>query len=131
MIENRTSPTALVVDDNFFNRDLCALALRHTGYLVIEAENGREALRLLASHPFDLLLLDLAMPEMDGLAVMREIRQNNLYPDLCIMIMTANPHMAFHDETVQTTDYMMQKPIDMVAFSQLLERLKKSLVAAS
>lgn len=119
-------PAALVVDDNFFNRDLCKLALEHVGYRVMEAENGIEAVNLLKQHRYDLLLLDLAMPEMDGPSVIREVRQKMLHSRMCIVVMTANPHMAMHEEVELNADYVMYKPIDVVAFSKLLERLRNS-----
>lgn len=129
-MNSQNLPTALIVDDNFFNRDLCSLALQHVGYTVTEAENGVEAVNLLKQGRYDLLLLDLAMPEMDGLSVIREIRLNRLHPRMCIMVMTANPHMALHEEVEIAAEYVMYKPIDIVAFSQLLERLRNSLLPA-
>ena len=121
-------PTALIVDDNFYNRDLCSLALQHVGYTVTEAENGVEAVSLLEQRRYDLLVLDLAMPDMDGLAVIHEIRQKLFHPRMCIMVMTANPHMAMHEEVELAADYVMYKPIDITAFSKLLERLRNSML---
>jgi CheY-like chemotaxis protein len=125
-VNNQIVPAALVVDDNYFNRDLCKLALEHVGYTVTEAENGLEAVNLLNQHRYDLLLLDLAMPEMDGPSVIRAIRQKMPHPRMCIVVMTANPHMAMHEEVELNADYVMYKPIDVVAFSKLLERLRNS-----
>ncbi len=71
---SKTNPTALVGDDNFYNRDLCRLALEFAGYQVIEAANGIEILDILASQPVELLILDLAMPEMDGIGVIKALR---------------------------------------------------------
>lgn len=121
-----TAPRALVVDDNFYNRDLCTLALRHVGYEVEEAENGVEALDQLKLRPYDLVVLDLFMPKMDGFAVIRELSPQVAYKNLCIIVMTANPHMAMHEEISSRADYVMQKPIDIQAFGKLLERLKAS-----
>ncbi len=117
-------PTALIADDNFFNRDLCALALEHVGYQVTHAENGLEAVILLQERRFDLLILDLEMPELDGLGVMREIRARNLQGTMSVIVMTANAHMAA-DEVDREADFVVYKPIDVNEFSRLAERLTR------
>jgi two-component system cell cycle response regulator DivK len=123
------SPTALVVDDNYFNRDLCVLALEHVGYEVTQAENGLQALNLLQKNKFDLLILDLAMPEMDGVSVMREIRNRNIEHTMSVIVMTANAHMAT-DEIDMSVDFVIYKPIDVNEFSRLAERITKRNVSA-
>ncbi len=119
-----TPPTALIVDDNYFNRDLCALALGHVGYQVMQAENGLEAVNLLQAHKFDLLILDLEMPELDGRGVMREIQTSHEHDMMSIIVMTANAHMAT-DEVDMSVDFVIYKPIDVNEFSRLAERLTK------
>ena len=121
---SEVAPRALVVDDNFYNRDLCTLALRHIGYEVEEAEDGVEAMKTLNLHTFDLVVLDLFMPKMDGFAVIRELSTQATFKNLCIIVMTANPHMTIHEEIYSRADYVMQKPIDIQLFGKLLERLK-------
>lgn len=116
------TPRALIVYDNFFNRDLCALVLQRTGYAVQQAENGQDALDLLRREAFDLLLLDLAMPVKDGITVMHELKQDKAAERMYVIIMTANPHMLFHEDT--DVDYTLCKPMDIVAFEQLVLRLK-------
>lgn len=64
----------LVVDDNKMNRLLIARHLEHQGHRVAFAENGRQALAMLRSQPFDLVLLDIEMPEMDGYQVLEQMR---------------------------------------------------------
>ena len=63
----------LVVDDTEANRDLLARRLRALGHEVVLAESGREALERVAAEPFDLVLLDIMMPEMDGYAVLERL----------------------------------------------------------
>lgn len=122
-------PRALVVDDNFFNRDLCALVLNRTGYRVEQAENGREALEALQRQPYHLLVLDLAMPVMDGITLMRELRSAGLDALPHIIVMTANPHMVYHSEF--DVDQVMYKPIDIVAFEQIAARLRTTAASAA
>lgn len=118
------SPRALIVDDNWFNRDLSILALKHVGFEVTEAQNGKEALGLLGQQEFDLMILDLAMPEMDGTSLIRRIRHDGIAANMPIVVMTANPHMAT-DELADQVDFVMYKPINVTEFAQLVRRLRK------
>ena len=67
------SARMLVVDDNKVNRLLLTRSLELQGHSIASAENGRVALEMLRREPFDLLLLDMEMPEMDGLEAARQI----------------------------------------------------------
>lgn len=115
--------TALVVDDNFFNRDLCKIALDHVGFQVFEAENGRQALDMLNVQQFPLLVLDLSMPEVDGLTVIKEVRRHEEHQAMHIVVMTAHSHMATQ-EVEDIADYVMYKPIQIESFVVFLQRLK-------
>jgi CheY-like chemotaxis protein len=117
-----TQPKALVVDDNFYNRDLCQLALENVGYRVVSAEGGAIALQLLKEQSFDLLVLDLAMPELTGVDILREMRRQTLQQPTVIVVMTANPHMAT-EEVQQIVDFIVYKPIDIQDFAKLARRL--------
>lgn len=64
----------LIVDDNKVNRLLLSRSVEMLGHAVVLAENGRVAMKRLAETAFDLLLLDIEMPEMDGFAVLAAIK---------------------------------------------------------
>ena len=66
MSHNVTPGRLLVVDDNKVNRLLLGRGLEQQGHRVAFAENGRQALEMLHQSEFDLMLLDIQMPEMDG-----------------------------------------------------------------
>ena len=70
----------LVVDDNEMNRDLLSRRLRRGGHRVEVAEDGRQALAMLAAAPFDLVMLDIMMPEMNGYEVLERLKAD---PALC------------------------------------------------
>ncbi len=76
----------LIVDDNLTNRKLPAAILGKAGCTIVEAENGDQALSLLARDHFDCVLLDISMPGITGDEVCRRIRQN---PDLANMRVVA------------------------------------------
>lgn len=79
-------PNILVVDDEQKIRELIRIYLEPEGFQVTEAENGRMALDILSRENFDLMILDLMMPDIDGWAVCREVRKNSSVP---IIMLTA------------------------------------------
>jgi two-component system, cell cycle response regulator DivK len=88
----RISMTALilVVDDSAIQRKIYAAALKAAGYDVIVAENGREGVDAALDYLPDLILMDIAMPEMDGLAAVRELRQYTEMDHTPILALTAS-----------------------------------------
>ncbi|MCI0654541.1 MAG: sigma 54-interacting transcriptional regulator [Methylococcaceae bacterium] len=79
----------LVVDDDELNRDLLARNLRQQGYLISVAEDGNQALEMVKAQPFDLVLLDVLMPGMDGFATCRALKTQAGTNDIPIIFMTA------------------------------------------
>lgn len=79
--------TLLVVDDAAFMRMRCSKLLTESGYQVVEAENGVQAVKQYEEHRPDAVLLDITMPEMDGLTALREIRK--LDPNAKVAMVTA------------------------------------------
>ena len=88
MSEDR--PTLLVVDDNEDNRFTLTRRLKREGYTnVVVAENGRQALDALAERPFDLVLLDIMMPEMDGYQVLEHLKSDMALRDIPVIMISA------------------------------------------
>ncbi|MCY0898708.1 MAG: response regulator transcription factor [Firmicutes bacterium] len=77
----------LVVDDDAHIRELCRLYLTHEGFQVDEAADGEEALSLVARHAYDLVVLDLMLPKVDGFDVLSRIRQQDGW--LPVVMLTA------------------------------------------
>jgi two-component system alkaline phosphatase synthesis response regulator PhoP len=80
---------ALVVEDEPHIRELVALHLRLEGLAVVEAPAGDEAIRLAEAEPFDLVVLDLMLPRIDGMTVCRAIRRQRTNADVPILMLTA------------------------------------------
>lgn len=82
-----SSKTALIVDDEKSIRDLLSRQLKHLGYDSLAVPNGQKALEQMARQRFDLVMLDIRMPQMSGLEVIRQLRQS--YPDSCVVMLSA------------------------------------------
>lgn len=82
--------TILIVDDVPTCRELVGHCLRSAGYRVLCAADGREALRILEDHSPDLILLDMAMPRLDGLELLKEIRRSPQWRDLPVILFTGS-----------------------------------------
>lgn len=112
---------ALVTDDNYFNRDIFKVALEDIGFFVEEAPNGRTCLNFLEKETFDLLVLDLQMPDLNGLEILRRLSQEKV-DKMSILVITANPHM-ITEEVEEKADFTMQKPVDVADFSNFAKRI--------
>ena len=84
------SPLVLVVDDNPQVLDLTSLVLTHAGYRAETASDGPAALTWAQENQPDLILLDLLMPDMDGLAVLRALRSDPQTADIPVVVVTAS-----------------------------------------
>ncbi|MDV0440793.1 response regulator, partial [Xanthomonas sacchari] len=82
------STTVLIVDDDPVQRRLAEAAVRRFGFEARVAETGAEALTLLKCEGADVVLLDLVMPELDGLGVLAEMRKNGLATP--VIVQTSN-----------------------------------------
>ncbi len=76
MAETRTLRRLLVVDDNVDQSRALSIILRRRGYEVQFLDNGKQAIEFVSTHPVDLILLDVMMPDMTGLEVLRTLRSN-------------------------------------------------------
>jgi CheY-like chemotaxis protein len=81
--------TILVVDDNPQMHQLYRAALARSGYRLLVANSGAEALLVLSNHFPDLILLDLAMPTMDGLEFLRVLREQPEWRNIPVIVITA------------------------------------------
>lgn len=101
----------LVVDDDPDALRLCARYLDDPSYKIVTAPNGHAALAIFDKEPFHLVLTDMMMPGLDGLAVMREVRKRNQRTGLIMMTAFASIHTAVEAMKAGAADYL-PKPID-------------------
>lgn len=105
----------LVVDDNRVNRLLLTRALEQNGHHVANAENGRIAMELLRSKPFDVLLLDIDMPEMNGFEVLEALLTDNNLRDIPVIMTSASDELDRVVKCIEmgAEDYLI-KPLNPV-----------------
>lgn len=84
------APLVLLVEDNLDNRAIYRTMLEHAGYPVIEAADGRSALQLARSERPDLILMDIAIPEVDGWTVTRILKEDPATAGIPIIALTAH-----------------------------------------
>jgi signal transduction histidine kinase/DNA-binding response OmpR family regulator/HPt (histidine-containing phosphotransfer) domain-containing protein len=103
----------LLVEDNELNREVATGLLEGAPVTVGAADNGEVAIRMLNESKYDMVLMDMQMPVMDGLAATRAIRQNSQFKDLPIIAMTANAMAGDRQKCLEAgmNDHLA-KPID-------------------
>lgn len=117
--------TLLVVDDDEANRDMLSRRLERKGFAVTVAEDGSRAIELVRQRPFDLVLLDVLMPGLSGLEVLRELRQSHPATELPVIMATALSESGDVVEALRlgANDYV-SKPLD---FPVVLARIQAQL----
>ena len=125
------SARILVVDDDEMTRHFLSHILAQQGFLLEVAGDGEQALKLMNEKSFDIVLLDIEMPGLNGLETLKRIRKNFLKKDLPVLMVTANDQSA---EIIQAfdlgaNDYVV-KPLDVpVLFARIrahLESVRKA-----
>ena len=121
--QHRHARTVLLVEDNPTNQRVAQLYLERAGCEVVLAADGREALAALESRRFDIVLMDVQMPVMDGLEATRRIRERESGRRTPIIALTANAMKQQIDECkTNGMDDVLPKPIDRERLSAMLDR---------
>jgi two-component system chemotaxis response regulator CheY len=106
------SKSVLIVDDCPFTRKLVSLYLTGQGYDLIQAEDGLEALEQLARKPADLVITDINMPHMDGLALTRALKGDSTYRHIPVVMLTTETAEKERDSSLQAgASRYLTKPI--------------------
>ena len=119
----------LIIDDEASLRQTLARILQRAGFEVTTAANGKDGLALVHEHPFDLLYLDIRMPDMSGLELLKNIHTK--FPELPVILFTAQPDLNSAVEALRrgATDYLLKplKPQTVIDRTQaiLLDRQKE------
>jgi two-component system cell cycle response regulator DivK len=117
-------PVVLVVEDFEDNRFMMRRLLEMSGYRVVEAVNGNQAVEMAASERPDIILMDLSLPQLDGLAATRRIRTQEGLGRVPIVAVSAHDSADFHAEALAAgCNEYVTKPIDFDQLVQLLDRM--------
>lgn len=107
------SKTVMVVDDSDTIRKLVMFALRAQGLMVVTAQDGLDALEKLAAQPVDLVIADLNMPRLDGLALVEALRRDKDYAHIPIIILSSLSGDEIRAQGLQTgANSYLVKPMD-------------------
>jgi CheY-like chemotaxis protein len=108
-----SEPRALVVDDDEPIRTLLAKIVEHEGFLVQTAKDGREAIEQIDADGYNVILLDLMMPRVDGYQVLEHLRSD--HPDLipCTIVATAIPERDLRRQAITGVFKVHSKPFDI------------------
>jgi CheY-like chemotaxis protein len=118
--------TILIVDDNEDNRELLSKRLSTSGFNIVIAEDGKQALEVLHKQVIDLVLLDIMMPEIDGITVLSRIRSDNTYDDMAIIMLTAIDIVNVAQDCLRRgANAYITKPYDMDLIKQKIRQCLK------
>ena len=119
--------TVLLVEDTEDNRFMMRRLLEMTGYRVVEAMNGEEAVKLAERETPQLILMDLSLPVIDGLAATRLIRKLPQLASTPIIAVSAHDTSDFQSEAIKAgCNSYVTKPIDFGELENLIGQLVKS-----
>jgi CheY-like chemotaxis protein len=136
----RNKPRILVVDDTPDSARVIRARLHHAGMDCLTAHDGKTALEIAASQPFDVILVDVSMPDMDGYEVCEHLKANDETRDVPVLFLSGNPQSEDRQRGFEVggSDYIA-KPVDQVELfgkvqsvlrvKQTLDNLKSQLEA--
>jgi CheY-like chemotaxis protein len=115
-------PLILIAEDFEENRIALKLILKHSGFDVIEAEDGRQAVEAVRREKPDLILMDLTLPEIDGLQATREIRDMEEFRRTPIIIVSAHDNEEIRRQAAEAggSEYI-SKPIEIEELKKLID----------
>lgn len=124
MEKDSRDPTVLVVEDSDDARYFMRLELERLGYLVVEAENGEKAVEVARRERPDIILMDLSLPVMDGIAATEMIRSSEELNGVPVIAVTAHQETDFREGAKAAGfDAYVTKPIDINFLSELIKGL--------
>src|SRR5258708_3678751 len=122
-MDQRSARTIMIVEDYDDTRILLRRGLERLGYSVLEASNGQEAVDIADREHPDLILMDLDLPILDGIAATQRIRKQPEMEKVPIVAVTAYPMSYTHVKAfAKGCNEYMAKPIDMTALGRLVTR---------
>ena len=117
-------PKILLVEDNEMNRDMLSRRLARKGYEVAMAVDGREGVAMAGSGEYDLVLMDVSLPEIDGWEATRQLRASEITKTLPIIALTAHAMAGDREKAFEAgCDDYDTKPVDLPRLLAKIEAL--------
>jgi len=125
-----TGMTVVIVEDSADSREMLCAMLRHAGLVCHDAPDGVTALRLIDEVTPDLVILDVGLPEMDGLEVARRIRADARHATVCLIALTGYGQSGDRDATRKAGfDHHLVKPVQPAELMTLLAQAQSSMAS--
>ncbi len=125
-MEAKKTATVLLVEDTEDNRQMLKRLLELSGYRVVEALNGKQAIEVAREAKPQIILMDLSLPYIDGLAATRQIRSMPEFWNTPIVAVSAHDTADFHSDALAAgCNVYVTKPIDYPELEELVEKLLK------
>ena len=126
---DRSSFSILLAEDNPINQKVAMRVLKHLGYQADMVGNGKEVIEAITNKSYDLILMDIQMPEMDGLETTQHIRNQEIGSQLTPIVIVAITANASHDDQyicreAGMNDYI-SKPIQIPKLKNILQRYEE------
>ena len=127
---NNSDKVVLVVEDNAANMKLCHALLDANGYVVLQATDGMEGLRMAREHRPDLILMDLQLPDVSGLEVTRRLKEDDALKAIPVIAVTAFAMVGDEKKCLENgCDGYISKPISITDLLQAVEHFLDQPVA--
>ncbi|MBI3650229.1 MAG: response regulator [Acidobacteria bacterium] len=117
------SAKILVVEDNFDSREMLGVFLRCNGFTVSFAEDGCQALAAIKRDPPDLIITDLEMPNLNGIEMIRQLRQHEETRHLPVLVLTACRPPMIQAALEEGANAATSKPVEIDALVDLIRQL--------
>ena len=119
-------PRILLVEDNEMNRDMLSRRLERRGYEIAIAVDGRQGVEMAKAGAYDLVLMDMSLPEVDGWEATRQIRAAPETKSLPVIALTAHAMAGDREKAIEAgADDYDTKPIDLARLLEKIEKLLK------
>jgi len=120
-----TARRVLLVEDDRFLRRACEISLRQRGFAVTTATDGEEALRNVRAEPPDLILLDLLMPKMTGIEVLKTLRAEEATREIRVLILSNSSREQDVEEikTLGVSGYFVKADLSLQVLGDMVARL--------
>lgn len=115
--------TLVIVEDNDDLREMLACFLQTHGFTVVMAEDGEAGLRIIRQQPPDLVITDIAMPNMDGLSMIRELRRRPETSRVPVLVLTAYQGKIGNDAIKAGATRAAYKPVQLEDLIRMIKQL--------